>query len=191
MCYVHLIMQILKKVKKGDNFLEIKANIQNHQAQLSKSDIFGVLQNDRRRCVLEILHKQGNQSIRSLSEEIARLESGEDDPKSTIRKSVYVSLLQTHIPKMESLGIINYSQENDFVELLPAASNFDIYMETVKKGDIPWSHFYIGLSILAVVGSVTIYLGLLKLVTSNQWMLFISILFMVASIVHMRHVRKL
>ncbi|HII92473.1 MAG TPA: hypothetical protein HA262_09975 [Methanosarcina sp.] len=184
-------MQILKKVKKEDNFLEIKANIQNHQAQLSKSDIFGVLQNDRRRCVLEILHKQGNQSIRSLSEEIARLESGEDDPKSTIRKSVYISLLQTHIPKMESLGIINYSQENDFVELLPAASNFDIYMETVKKGDIPWSHFYIGLSILAVVGSATIYLGLLKLVTSNQWMLFISILFMVASIVHMRHVRKL
>ncbi|WP_318646541.1 hypothetical protein [Methanosarcina sp.] len=191
MCYVHLIMQILKKVKKGDNSLEIEANIQNHQAQLSKSDIFGVLQNDRRRCVLEILHKQGNQSIRSLSEEIARLESGEDDPKSTIRKSIYVSLLQTHIPKMESLGVVNYDRENDFVELLPAASDFDIYMETVKKGDIPWSHFYIGLSTLAVVGSVTIYLGFLNLVTSNQWMLFTSSLFMVASIVHMRHVRKL
>ncbi len=175
----------------ANNSLEIEVDIQSHQVQLSKSDIFGILQNDRRRCVLEILHKKGNQSIRSLSEEIARLEAGEDHPKSTIRKSIYVSLLQTHIPKMENLGVINYDQENDFVELLPAASNFDIYMETVKKGDIPWSHFYIGLSILAVVGSVIIYLGLLKLVTSNQWMLFISSLFMAASIAHMCHVRKL
>ncbi len=191
MCYVHLIRQVLKKVKTENDSLKIEADNQSHQAQLSKSDIFGILQNDRRRCVLEILRTQGNQSIRSLSEEIARLESGEDDPKSTIRKSIYVSLLQTHIPKMESLGVVNHDRENDFVELLPAASNFDIYMETVKKGDIPWSHFYIGLSTLAVVGSITIYLDLFKLVTSKQWMLFISSLFMLSSIAHMRHVRKL
>ncbi len=169
----------------------ICADLQINQVQLSKSEIFGVLQNDRRRCVLEILRKQGNQSVRSLSEEIARLESGEADPKSSVRKSIYVSLLQTHIPKMENLGVINYNRENDFVELLPAASHFDIYMETVPKGDIPWSQFYVGLSTLAVVGSVTIYLGLLEWITSDQWMLFISGLFMVSSVAHMRHVRKL
>jgi hypothetical protein len=174
-----------------NNSLEIKVDLQSHQAPLTKSDIFGVLQNDRRRCVLEILREKGNQSIRSLSEEIARLESGEEDPKSTVRKSIYVSLLQTHIPKMESLGVINYNRENDFVELLPAAGDFDIYMETVKKGDIPWSHFYVGLSTLAVVGSVTIYLGLFDWVTSNTWMLFTSSLFMVSSLAHMRHVRKI
>lgn len=170
--------------------LGISSDLQN-QVQLSKSDIFSVLQNDRRRCVLEILRRDGNQSVRFLSEEIARLESGEADPKSSIRKSIYVSLLQTHIPKMESLGVINYNREQDFVELLPAASHFDIYMETVPKGDIPWSQFYVGLSSLAVVGSVTIYAGLFKWVTSSQWMLFISTLFMASSIAHMRHVRKL
>ncbi len=171
--------------------LGIKSDLQNKQVELSKSDIFGVLQNDRRRCVLEILRKDGNQSVRSLSEEIARLESGEADPKSTVRKSIYVSLLQTHIPKMESLGVINYNREQDFVELLPAAQNFDVYMETVPKGDIPWSQFYVGLSTLAVVGSVTIYLGLFDWVTSSQWMLFTSSLFMLSSLAHMRHVRKL
>lgn len=171
--------------------LDITANIQNQQVQLSKSDIFGVLQNDRRRCVIEILREQGNQSVRFLSEEIARLESGEEEPKSTIRKSIYVSLLQTHIPKMESLGVINYNRENDFVELLPAAHSFDVYMETVPKGDIPWSQFYVGLSALAVVGSVTIYFGLFDWVTSKTWMLFTSSLFMVSSLAHMRHVRKL
>lgn len=174
-----------------NNSLEIKANLQSHEAQLSKSDIFGVLQNYRRRCVLEILREQGNQSIRSLSEEIARLESGTDDPKSSVRKSIYVSLLQTHIPKMENLGVLIYDREHDNVKLLPAASNFDIYMETVEKGDIPWSHFYIGLSTLAVVGSVTIHAGFFKWVTSSQWMLFTEVLFLFSSIAHMRHVHKL
>ncbi|AKB29844.1 hypothetical protein MSSIT_3125 [Methanosarcina siciliae T4/M] len=174
-----------------NNSLEIRADIQSQQVELSKSDIFGVLQNDRRRCVLEILRKQGNQSVRSLSEEIARLESGEEDPKSSVRKSIYVSLLQTHIPKMESLGVVSHDREHDTVELLPAARNFDIYMETVKKGDIPWSHFYLGLSTLAVVGSVTIYTGLFEWVTSSQWMLFVSVLFMATSVAHIHNVRKL
>lgn len=171
--------------------LGIKPDFQNQQVQLSKSDIFGVLQNDRRRCVLEILREQGNQSVRFLSEEIARIESGEPDPKSSVRKSIYVSLLQTHIPKMESLGVISYNRESDFIELLPAASNFDIYMETVNEGDIPWSQFYVGLSAVGAVGSVTIYLGLFEWVTSFQWTLFISGLFTAASIAHMRHIRKL
>jgi hypothetical protein len=161
------------------------------QSQLSKSDIFGILQNDRRRCVLEILRSQGSQSIRSLSEEIARIESETEEPKSSVRKSIYVSLLQTHIPKMESLNVVNYNRENDTVELLPAAHNLDIYMETVKKGDIPWSQFNLGLSTLAVAGSVTIFSGLTNWITSSQWMLFISAIFFTASIAQLRNVRKL
>lgn len=161
------------------------------QMQLSKSDIFGVLQNDRRRCVLEILRIKGSQSVRSLSEEIARMESETDKPKSSVRKSIYVSLLQTHIPKMESLGIVAYNREQDIVELLPASRDFDIYMETVKKGDIPWSQFYLGLSMLAILGSLTIFAGLSKWVSSSQWMIFTNGILMVASITHMCHVRKL
>lgn len=161
------------------------------QPQLSKSDIFGVLQNDRRRYILEFLRTQGSQSIRSLSEEIARVESKTEEPKSNVRKSVYISLLQTHIPKMESLGIIAYNREQDTVELLPASRDFDVYMETVKKGDIPWSHFYLGLSALAIVGSVTIFTGFIQWISSLQWMLFTSITFFVSSVAHLRHVRKL
>jgi hypothetical protein len=161
------------------------------QQQLSKSDIFGILQNDRRRYVLEILRSKGNQSVRSLSEEIARLESKTNEPKTSVRKSIYISLLQTHIPKMESLNVITYDRDNDTVKLLPAVQNFDIYMETVKKGDIPWSHFYFGLSVLAAVGSVTIFSGLIEWISSSQWMLLISLIFLASSIAHLRHFRKL
>jgi hypothetical protein len=162
---------------------------QTHQ-QLSKSEIFGVLQNDRRRCVLEILHNKGKQSIRSLSNEIACLESGDEEPKSSFRKSIYVSLLQTHIPKMESLKLITYNREEDNVELLPASHDFDIYVETVKKGDISWSQFYLGLSMFAVVGNLTIFTGLIKWITSSQWMLFTSAIFIVSSLAHMHYIQK-
>lgn len=177
--------------KTENRSLKFEANLQSHQAQLSKSDIFGVLQNDRRRSVMEILRKHGNQSIRSLSEEIARLESGTDEPESGVRKSIYVSLLQTHIPKMESLGVVTYDREHNKVKLLPAARNFDVYMETVEKGDIPWSQFYVGLSILAIAVGITIYTGFIDWITSSQWMLFTDVLFLFSSIVQIHHVRKL
>lgn len=57
---------------------------------------------------------------------------------------------------MESLGVIFYDREQDLVELLPAAHNFDVYMETVEKEDIPWSYFYVGLSTLDFAGSIVI-----------------------------------
>ena len=91
---------------------------------------------------------------------------------------------------MESLQIIIYNREHDTIELLPAAHNFDIYMETVEKGDIPWSQFYIGLSILAILGCITIFSGLINWVSSSQWMIFTSGIFFATSLAHLRHVRK-
>lgn len=177
-------------MNKKENHSNIPSRYMQGQSQLSKSDIFGVLQNDRRRLILELLHKQEKLSIRSLSEEIARLESGAEEPSSSIRKSIYISLLQTHIPKMENLNVITYNREEDSVELLPAAHNFDLYIETVKKGDIPWSQFYLGLSTLAVIGSFAILTDAVRWITSSQWMFFISIIFLASSLTHIRHVCK-
>jgi hypothetical protein len=168
------------------NDFHVSAQTQN---KLSKSDIFGVLQNERRRYILEILHKKGEQSIRSLSEEIAYLEFGAEEPKSSFRKSVYASLYQTHIPKLESLKIIAYNREKDILELLPAAHDFDIYIETVKRGDISWSQFYLGLSILVIAGSLAIFVGLINWITSTQWMLLTSIVLIVFSLAHMRQIQ--
>ena len=153
-------------------------------SKLQMSEIFCILKNDRRRCILEILKEEGKLSVRSLSEEIARIEAGVEEPNSGVRKSVYVSLLQTHIPKMESLKIINYDREKDSIELLPSAQNFDIYIETVNKGDIPWNQFYLGISTIAIFGSIIIYLGLMNWITSPQWMLLISVVFFASSMVH-------
>jgi hypothetical protein len=155
--------------------------------QLSKNDIFGVLQNERRRYMLKILREKGEQSVRSLSEEIAYLESGVREPKSNFRKSVYSSLHQTHIPKMEGLKIICYNRNTDTIELLPISHDFDVYIESVKKGDIPWSQFYLGLSVLASIGSIVIFAELIKWITGFQWMLFTNIVFIICSAVHVHY----
>lgn len=174
--------------EEGINSGDVRTKFQ--YVQLSKSDIFGILQNDRRRCILELLRDKGSQSVRSLSEEIARIEAGSEEPKSNTRKSIYVSLIQNHIPKMESMGIVIYNREQDYVELLPTSHNFDIYMETVKKGDISWSQFYLGFSILAIFGNIAIYKGYIEWISGFRWMIFVSLIFLSSSLVNQLHTQK-
>ncbi len=158
--------------------------------KLSKSDIFSVLQNDRRRCVLELLNSNGSQDLRTMSEAIARIESGTAEPMSNVRKSIYVSLLQTHLPKMESLGILTFDKFEDKVELMPAAAEMKVYLETVEEGNIPWSHYYMGLSLFAILGSGAVSLELITWLTGIQWALFVSFVFLASSIAHVKHMDK-
>ena len=158
--------------------------------KLSKSDIFSVLQNDRRRCVLELLNSNGSQDLRTMSEAIACMESGTAEPMSNVRKSIYVSLLQTHLPKMESLGILTFDKFEDKVELMPAAADMKVYLETVEEGNIPWSQYYMGLSLFAILGSGAVSLELITWLTGMQWALFVSVVFLASSIVHVKHMDK-
>ena len=158
--------------------------------KLSKSEIFGLLQNDRRRNTIELLKTYGSQSPRFISEEIARLESGMEEPSSNIRKSIYVSLHQTHLPKMENMGILIYDRKTDEVKLTSAINDFDIYLETVKKGDISWGQYYLGLSIFFLMGSMGIVAGIITWISTAQWMIFINIVFVVSAAAHVRQMKS-
>ncbi|WP_440953745.1 DUF7344 domain-containing protein [Methanococcoides sp. FTZ1] len=137
------------------------------------------------------MNSNGSSSLRSISEEIAQIESGSPTPESKVRKSIYVSLLQTHLPKMEAVGIVRYDREEDCVELMPAASNFSVYLETVDNGDIPWSHYYVGLSIVALFGSLLIFSGFFEFVSAIQWLFFIDMLFLISSVAQLAHMKKI
>jgi predicted transcriptional regulator len=172
---------------KNEALLEIE-----QKPTINKSDIFSVLQNERRRMMLEILHKDGPKSLRDISEAIARIESNSNEPVSNVRKSIYVSMLQTHVPKMENMGIIAYNRNSDRLELTPAAKGVTYYLETVTKGDIPWSHFYLGFSIVSAVGTFFIVSNV-KWTSGTYWMVFINVVFLVVSTVHvsrMKHYKR-
>ncbi|MCO6040300.1 DUF7344 domain-containing protein [Thermococcus alcaliphilus] len=103
-----------------------------------------ILGNDRRLLLLRFLqNNNGKAELREIVDFIAENE-GQNDRKH--RKSVYVSLLQTHIPKMERAGIIKF--DHNTVTLLKVPEDVDVYMEVVSKHDVSWSTFYSGVSVL-------------------------------------------
>jgi len=99
------------------------------EVALDEGDIHDVLRNERRRHTLELLRANGDTlSVRQLSERVAALETGESPPPRNIRQSVYVSLHQTHLPKLDELGIVEYDADAKQVTLLDRVGEVEAYM---------------------------------------------------------------
>jgi len=81
---------------------------------LSKSDVFHLLANDRRRLVLSVLIEQGPSTKRELIDNVARREFGVDNPPSDKRKRVHVSLYQCHLPKLEDYGVVEETRRDEY-----------------------------------------------------------------------------
>jgi hypothetical protein len=97
---------------------------------LDEAVIHDVLRNDRRRLVLEQLRDEvSSQSVGTLAEHIAEVESGESPPPKNVRQSVYISLHQTHLPKLDSLRIVTYDSAQKEVTLGSRADELDVYFD--------------------------------------------------------------
>jgi len=121
---------------------------------LTTDVVFKTLSNQRRRYVLHFLKQRtGDQAvtIRTLSEQIAAWENGVEradiNPKQ--RKRIYTALHQTHLPKMDHDGILEYDRNRGTVALVDSIEQFDIYFEMFSVNDMPWSHLYLGLGSVA------------------------------------------
>lgn len=81
--------------------------------------VFHILRNQRRRDVLMYLVNSSKQvTLSDLAEHIAARECGKpiDRLRSQERKRVYVGLHQSHLPKMDDFGIVNYDSDRGLVE---------------------------------------------------------------------------
>jgi len=118
---------------------------------LDASQIHDILRNDRRRLAIKCLREHGGTlSVRGLSEDVATRETGESPAPRDKRRSVYVSLHQTHLPKLDDLGILDYDTESKEVELHDRAAKITTYMEVVPRYGITWAEYYLVLGILGV-----------------------------------------
>ncbi|WP_297516419.1 hypothetical protein [Thermococcus sp.] len=137
-----------------------------------------ILGNSRRMLMIEYLQKSdGRAELRDMVEYIAKNE-GNTDRKH--RKSVYVSLVQTHIPKLEREGVITF--KHGIVTLVKVPDDVTVYMETVKKNDISWSTFYIGLSLLFFL--TALYLNNLHLAIA-------SLVYAGVGVIHHRKMKRI
>lgn len=158
-----------------------------YESGLDPGQIHNVLRNDRRRQAIQHLRRADEPvTVDALSEHIASVETGESPPPRDVRKSVYVSLHQTHLPKLDELDIVAYDQRDQRIELRDRAEEVEVYMEVVPEEDIPWSTYYLGLSLLGVVSLLAVRFDLLFLSSFGMefWAWYFLVLVGVSALYH-------
>lgn len=123
---------------------------------IPEADIYDVLANDRRRAALRTLTDaaaDGSIPLSDLADAVAERETGESPPPTGARESVYNSLHQTHLPKLESLDVVRYDRDARTVYLRDRARDVDRYMEVVTALGVSWSEVYrtLGVASLTIV----------------------------------------
>lgn len=141
-------------------------------ASIGETDIHDVLRNDRRRMVLEALgDADAPVSARELSEAIAARESGCDPAPRDVRRSVYISLQQTHLPKLDDLNVVDYDDATREVRPGDNAADVGVYMEVVPRYGLSFAEFHAGLAVLGVllVVATTVSVPGLAAVSPAAW----------------------
>ena len=133
-------------------------------AALPKDEIFHLLQNQRRRYVLQYLQEvDGTVEMRDMAEQVAAWEHDTTLQALTSdeRQRVYIALYQAHLPKLDEKGVINYNQSRGIVEPTERVNQLTQYLqapadddeeETVEEREsISWGSYYLSASIFGGV----------------------------------------
>ena len=124
---------------------------------LSQDTVYDILSNPRRRYILYYL-RQGDQPVKltTLAEHVAAWENETDveSLEEQQRKRVYVSLYQTHIPKLDDAGLVEYDSDAGTVALAEGATAIDSYLTQPENG-VSWQTVYL---IEAFVGAIALAL---------------------------------
>lgn len=128
------------------------------QSREAKNTLFTALSNHRRRYVLYACnHGDGEITLSDVAEQVASWEY--DKPIAEItsaeRKRVYTSIQQHHLSKLEEAGLIEV--DGDRIRTTDRAKNLDVYLEIVPEQNIPWSMYYLGLSIIGAFSFALAY----------------------------------
>ena len=128
--------------------------------ELTREDIFDVLSNDRRRCMLNYLKSRDDEWIPfgDIVDHVTSWETGVPiaEIDADARKTIYTSLRQFHLPRLKDAGIVEYSQSRSRARLTPAAREVQMYIEYVPSNDIPWHQYYLGVAgIVSSLATVT------------------------------------
>lgn len=119
----------------------------------TREEIFDVLCNERRRYVLEYIRESPEESLH-LGEMVETIAAWENDKEVVEtdyadRKRVYTALRQTHLPKLDESGVIEYDRRRGELQPTERLEDVQLYLDYVPEHEIPWAQYYLGLSLLA------------------------------------------
>lgn len=120
----------------------------------TEDELFDVLSNRRRRYTVHALKSDDARlDIGTLAERVAAWECNvaPDEVNNKQRKRAYTALLQSHLPKMEEAGVVEFDKGRGVVEADENLDDVELYLDVVHGAEIPWSQYYLLLSALAGV----------------------------------------
>ena len=162
---------------------------------LTEDELFTILSNRRRRYILhELMREDGQLDIGTLSQEIAAFEDGLElhEVSSSDRKRVYTALHQSHLPKMDKAGVVDFNRDRGTVEPTPALEDVEIYMDVVRGREIPWSDYYLGLVAISglLLAGASFDPGPFAAFTPSAWGVFVVVSFGVSALAHRYYARR-
>lgn len=124
-----------------------------HPQTHGDADLFSLLASERRQRVVKLIRERGTLAARDLAEIIAAAEAGEDPPPRPVRHTVYVSLQQNHLPRLDEADVIDYEPNSKEVAPGPRVDELVRYLDISADGGITWAELY---AVLAVAGLVAV-----------------------------------
>jgi hypothetical protein len=124
-----------------------------NKKDLSINTVFDVLSNPRRRILLRYLSQHGETDVQDLVYEVAAREYGTETAAVTTdqHKRVYVSLYQTHVPKLCGLGLVNHDDERGTVRLTDRAQLVERYLATRPPATPRWQVVYLAAALVGLI----------------------------------------
>lgn len=155
--------------------------------RLSQDVVFDLLSSPRRRFVLYYLNQIDEEvTIGELADQVAAWENelAVEELSSQQRKRVYVSLYQTHVPKMDDAGIVDYDSDSGSVVLSEQAVDISAYLSR-EEASRPWQRYYLGIAIVGGVFYAAVALGIVGFISQFVAGLLIIVAFGVTAIGHL------
>jgi len=114
----------------------------------SREEIFEIVSNQRRRHVVHYLRQQDRPvELRELSTQLSAWEN--EEPPAEVshneRRRVYTALRQSHLPKMDEAGVVEYDADRSVIEPSAGMDDIELYLDVVPDSEIPRSEYYLGL----------------------------------------------
>jgi DNA-binding transcriptional ArsR family regulator len=119
--------------------------------ELPKDELFRILSNSRRRYIIYYLHEAGDEmSLKELATRIAAVENDTavEEVTDEERQRVYISLYQTHLPKLEEAEIVSYDDEERIVALTPQTAREGFFWMQTSEPSRSWALYYAALGVV-------------------------------------------
>ena len=163
---------------------------------ISQDTAFELLSCRRRRYVIHALKQHsGTVALRDLVAQVAAWENGCRLVEVTYdeRMRVYTALRQSHLPKLDDGGIVEFDADRGTVVLTDAASELEVYLDVVPHDDIPWSKYYAGLGVLSAGFVACLWVGIepFSFIPPLVGAAVVTALFTISALSHVRHDRRM